>query len=708
MRGLEACAWPMERAVEALEALARELRQPVPSMATRALPKLFATDRVEAQTRCLENAGAALGLEVEATDAAYGDVDRLIGGAAPALLRIQVGEVPCLLVMRAARRDVVSLIAPDLSTRRVPPGAVRAALCGALDRRLEGEIERLLEEVGVKPSRRRRVRAALLRERLATSSVAIGWMVRLPPGASVRAQSALAHLPSRVAALACAHACAYLLWIASWWIVGRAALLGRLDHGWLAAWALLLVTLIPFELLVTWLQGRIAIDGGALLKRRLLHGALRLEPEEIRHQGAGQLLGRVIEAQAIEALALSGGFFALVATLELTVAAAILATVKASMPALLGVSAAVTGWFAWRFFSERRSWTRSRLAMTHDLVERMVGHRTRIAQEAAETWHDGEDHSLDRYLDASRAMDRSAVWLMAAAPRGWLLVGVLGLSPLFISGSASPQTLAIGIGGILLAYQAFRRFITGVSHLAGAAIAWTEAAPVFHAAARPQPIGSPAFAPAPRPRAATNGDGFLEGHELTYRYRDGGEPVLRGCSLRVGFGDRLLLQGPSGGGKSTLASLLTGLRAPESGLLLLDGVDRQTLGLDGWRRRIVAAPQFHENHVFMGTFAFNLLMGAEWPPGAGDVERAETLCRDLGLGDLLARMPAGLLQQIGETGWQLSHGERSRLFIARALLQDADFVILDESFAQLDPENLQRAMRCVLDRAPTVMLIAHP
>lgn len=70
-------------------------------------------------------------------------------------------------------------------------------------------------------------------------------------------------------------------------------------------------------------------------------------------------------------------------------------------------------------------------------------------------------------------------------------------------------------------------------------------------------------------------------------------------------------------------------------------------------------------------------------------------------------MPAGLQQQVGETGWQLSHGECSRLFIARALLQDADLVVLDESFAQLDPEDFLRSLRCVLDRAPTVMVIAH-
>ena len=69
-------------------------------------------------------------------------------------------------------------------------------------------------------------------------------------------------------------------------------------------------------------------------------------------------------------------------------------------------------------------------------------------------------------------------------------------------------------------------------------------------------------------------------------------------------------------------------------------------------------------------------MGRRWPPQPKDVEAAESICRELGLDDLLSRMPAGLLQMVGETGWQLSHGERSRLFIARALLQEADLVIL--------------------------------
>ena len=72
--------------------------------------------------------------------------------------------------------------------------------------------------------------------------------------------------------------------------------------------------------------------------------------------------------------------------------------------------------------------------------------------------------------------------------------------------------------------------------------------------------------------------------------------------------------------------------------------------------------------------------------------------------DKARTVPSGLQQTVGETGWQLSHGERSRLYIARALLQGADLVILDESFAALDPETLGRAVECVLRRARTVLV----
>jgi ATP-binding cassette subfamily B protein len=152
---------------------------------------------------------------------------------------------------------------------------------------------------------------------------------------------------------------------------------------------------------------------------------------------------------------------------------------------------------------------------------------------------------------------------------------------------------------------------------------------------------------------------------------------------------------------------LTGLRTPESGLLLLNGLDRPTLG-SSWHQLATEAPQFHENHILAGPLAFNLLMGRNWPPSAEDLTKAHALCVELGLGGVLDRMPAGLMQQIGETGWQLSHGERSRVFLARALLQDAQLTILDESFAALDPETLKACLKSAVAHACTLVVIAHP
>ena len=79
----------------------------------------------------------------------------------------------------------------------------------------------------------------------------------------------------------------------------------------------------------------------------------------------------------------------------------------------------------------------------------------------------------------------------------------------------------------------------------------------------------------------------------------------------------------------------------------------------------------------------------------------------LDLGDLIDRMPTGLFQPVGETGWQLSHGERSRVFMARALLQGADMVVLDESFAELDPESLQRCLPEAAELSKTLLVVAH-
>lgn len=115
----------------------------------------------------------------------------------------------------------------------------------------------------------------------------------------------------------------YALWLLAWWLIGHLTLAGRLDITWLLTWGLLLLTLIPVRLLGTWLQGQVAVRLGALLKSRLLRGALNLDPDEAGQRGVGELFGRVLEADRVEALALSGGFVGLVALIELGFAGAV-------------------------------------------------------------------------------------------------------------------------------------------------------------------------------------------------------------------------------------------------------------------------------------------------------------------------------------------------------------------------------------------------
>jgi ATP-binding cassette, subfamily B, bacterial len=636
-------------------------------------------------------------LEALATEIPHADFEQRFSKMGPAVLRFP-GDDGFLAILPNG-----TVLSPDHKKIAVDPAAVRSSLCSELEAPVLKQIQETLERAEVPASQQARAREAILRERFDGAPIRGIWLLRLPPGSDFWLQLRQSQVPQRLFALGGAHAIQYVLWILAWWLVGRNVLSGQTGQNWLWLWALLLLSLVPIRVLITWLQGQIAIGAGAKLKQRLFYGALRLEPDSIRHQGAGQLLGRVIESEAVEALALSGGFLGLVAIIELVISIFVLGSgAGGSLQAGVLVGWLVTtGVVVWLYFRHNRSWTDVRLAMTHDLVESMVGHRTRLAQLPPDRWHEGEDEALERYLKVSKVMDDSTTALIAMVPRGWLVVGLMSLTPAFLAGTSSTARMAIAVGGMLLAYRALKRLTAGAWQVAGAAAAWERVSTLYNAATRPELPGSPDIPP------AADSAPVVDARDLVYRYNERYDPVLRGSSVRIQAGDRLVLEGPSGGGKSTLVSILTGLREPNAGKLLIDGFDLQTLGSDRWRQRIAAAPQFHENYVLAETFAFNLFMGRRGNLLPADLEEAEVICQELGLADLLARMPAGMMQMVGETGWQLSHGERSRLYIARALLQDPEVVVLDESFAALDPENLQRAVECVVKRARSLLVIAH-
>jgi ATP-binding cassette subfamily B protein len=706
MSTLAALCWPGERLGDALAALGRAARLGGPDAPEAPLDAAaVGAAGGDALEQWLEAASAQLGFETEAVSAHYHEIGAMLRSAGTALVRLEGEDGVRFACVVGTRGDALDLAGPT-HRGRVPVAELARALAAPIERRLAPELDRLLEAAEVAPSRRPRSREALLRTRTRAPVEGV-WLVRPRLGEPWWRQASRETLGRALAALALLHLGVYVLLVAAWRLMGASALAGRLGWGELAAWALLLLTTVPLSAGAVWLQGRLAIGLGALLKRRLLYGVLRLDPDEIRHLGAGRLLGKVIESEAVEALSLSGGALVVLGLVELGLAGWVLGVGAGGLghALLLGGWVGLVGALGWRYYRERRRWSAERVLLTGDLVERLTGHRTRQAQMPRPRWHEGEDEGLERYLDASERMDARALRLQALAPRGWLLVSLAALTPALADRGTDPAALGAALGGILLAHQALAKIVTSAVHLAGAFIAGEQIAMLFRAAARAEEPG--------RALVATRAEDaperpLVEVSDLAYRYPGRARPVLDGVRLEVRRAERLLLEGPSGGGKSTLAALLLGLRRPDGGLVLVDGYDRPTLGSIGWRARVAAAPQFHDNHVLTGTLAFNLLMGRRWPPRPSDLDLAEEVCRELGLGPLIARMPAGMLQTVGDTGWQLSHGEKSRMFIARALLQAPELLVLDESFAALDPEALARAMACVLARARTVLVIAHP
>lgn len=703
---LERWRWPLDRLGDLTQALAREAGLEPHAEVSLGHPP---TDLGDVHA-WLNEAGGWLRVEVEQVSTPLRDLDTFFRRAGPALLRVEepAGYVGLL---GPAGRDRLHLLGPTGDRFTVPVAALRRRWSCALDARVGPAIEAMLDTIQVEASRRGRLREELTRERYGGVVFDQAWLLRAPPHAPLSVLLRQSGLLPPLALLLTTHLAQYALGLGAWWMLGEGSLRGRLDAGWMQAWALVLLTTVPFTMLGTWAQGRLAIGAGAFLKLRMMAGALRTPPEAVRHKGAGALLGTVVEAEAVESLALNGGFFLIIALIELSLlAAALVAAAEPALALLLGAWVLLGFGLGQRLYRRRQLWTRDRAHLTNTLVERMVGHRSRIAQEHPSRWHLAEDEALEGYLARSASLDRLEVTIRSLLPRGWVVAAllVLGLGATLSAGTS--VAVAVASGAILMATGALHRFAGGLGALTDALVAWEQVQPLWTAGGLAPSPGAPALAAhteAP-PAELARGRKLIEMVGLHFQHGGRSRPVLQGATLELRDGDRVLLEGPSGGGKSTLASLLVGLRQPDSGLLLLRGLDRRTLGEALWRRRAVSAPQFHENRVIIGTFAFNLLLGRSWPAAEEEIAEAEVLCRELGLGPLLDRMPSGMLQMVGESGWQLSHGEKSRLYLARALLQQADLIVLDESFGALDPENMGLALRCALRRGRTLVVIAHP
>ncbi|MDN5914979.1 MAG: ABC transporter ATP-binding protein/permease [Pseudonocardia sp.] len=196
--------------------------------------------------------------------------------------------------------------------------------------------------------------------------------------------------------------------------------------------------------------------------------------------------------------------------------------------------------------------------------------------------------------------------------------------------------------------------------------------------------------------------GAVELDGVSFGYRPG-EPVLRGVSLTIPPRSTVALVGASGSGKTTVTRLIARFADVEDGTVRVGGADVREQTTEDLMAQLSLV--FQDVYLFDGTLAENVRLGR---PDAADVEVTEA-ARLAGVTEIVERLPDGWDTRVGEGGTSLSGGERQRVSIARALLKDADVVLLDEATAALDPENerfFQASLRTLAERS-TVLVIAH-
>lgn len=201
-------------------------------------------------------------------------------------------------------------------------------------------------------------------------------------------------------------------------------------------------------------------------------------------------------------------------------------------------------------------------------------------------------------------------------------------------------------------------------------------------------------------------DGHLEGRirldDVTFGY-DPARPVLSDVALEIPPGQHVVLVGPTGAGKSTLAKLMTRFYDPTEGAVFIDGHDLRTLANSDLRRSVTMVPQ--EGFLFTGSIRENILFGRP------DATKDEVIaaCRRLGIHDFIMTLPNGYETLVSYRGSRLSAGEKQLVSIARAFLADPPVLILDEATSSLDPateEQVELALRKLLE-GRTSVVIAH-
>ena len=197
-------------------------------------------------------------------------------------------------------------------------------------------------------------------------------------------------------------------------------------------------------------------------------------------------------------------------------------------------------------------------------------------------------------------------------------------------------------------------------------------------------------------------EGDFQFNNVTFRYEDGKEDVLKDFNLHVKKGESIAFVGESGGGKSTLLQLVVGFLKATNGKILVDGHDINDINLRSYRTHIAMVPQ--NTVLFSGSIKDNITYGMDVSNEKLD-EIIDAAC----LKEVIERLPDGIDTNVGEHGDMLSGGQKQRISIARALIRNPKVIILDEATSALDNKSeihVQKAMKNLMNNRTTFM-VAH-
>jgi ABC-type bacteriocin/lantibiotic exporter with double-glycine peptidase domain len=189
--------------------------------------------------------------------------------------------------------------------------------------------------------------------------------------------------------------------------------------------------------------------------------------------------------------------------------------------------------------------------------------------------------------------------------------------------------------------------------------------------------------------------------DINFRYITGGD-ILTGVSLEINKGEKIAITGKSGGGKSTLVDIITGIHKPVSGKVYIDDTQLTGENIRCWRKKIGYIPQ--NIYLFDGTVAENVSFGS-----IPDDEQIKKALQMANIWDFLVKKE-GLYTRVGDNGIQLSGGQQQRIGIARALYDDPEVLVLDEATSALDTETEHKIMDEIYNNVSsnkTLIVIAH-